>query len=517
MAMITALLALSAHQRFAVHRRPPRYDPFPEKAYHFRKSPWKHPCCSGCMRGKGRKDERSCEACTRREDRCAGFGNMSSCPADFYEERVPSSSLHSAADVTTADVSHVAFAVEGSFFVGALAAVASLVEHCAAPRSLHVHIFADCRSFPSLQRAASSFWHGYPTRGATLVLHEVDPWRFNLTGRMCPYKCWHGAFANYVRFYLPELLELVDKALWVDADGLVLGDAAALLRSTFTGSQANSAAAGVLRATTVRDMVRRTIVWDTYEYRQYNQSKVTRADLDSVGLTLVDPSASMANAGLLALNLREWRRSNLTARLEELIRNLAAAGIHISGMSTATDSQTPLMLLLLNSTPVAIDPLHRSWNVDGLGWRRVSRSRLCRGARFLHWSGSHKPWNRADNLSRYADIWQPYGERVEEAHARYAVGQRSADARLQVHMSSTCSVYHVQLHTTQPRLLEVEKRVEHDARVHDTEKLIFVTSIVVTACIAIAAMAGVCTLYMYLRPGVLLVNVPPRSVVSDYE
>ena len=158
---------------------------------------------------------------------------------------------------------------------------------------------------------------------------------------------------------------------------------------------------------------------------------LTRAKLAQLGLLPLERLYGYGptlNGGLVALNLRRWRESNLTERIQELIPRLRQAQLKgFSGMSTASDAQTPMWLLSLNSTPMDVQPLPPSWNVDGLGWKRIPEKQLCNGD-FLHWSGIHKPWNSGkDPYVRYSDLWKPYASRVAAAQARYgAFSQRGA-------------------------------------------------------------------------------------------
>ena len=360
-----------------------------------------HPCCAGrppfTMHGR---------SCLAQKDACIGYGNVSSCRADSLMRRLlpvrrksdPSdrTRLHGDGQV------HVAFAIEGDFLVGLLAAVASLVDHSHEPHHVHIHIYADCRSFPTLQREMEPFWCAYRTRGVQLTLHEVDAMQFHLTREGCPTSCVRGVFANYVRFYLPALLDDVDKVLWVDSDALVLGDVVPLLRDVFRGEHHNRSLAGVLRRyKTMANMV-----------------GITKVQQMKLGLTAMDIHGPTINAGLVALNLRAWRHRQLTQRLEVLIAKLPKVRLRgFSGMSTVQDSQTPMILLMLNATPIDIAPLNDSWNVDGLGWKWIDPARLCAG-NYLHWSGKHKPWSN-DLRARYRDIWLPYRLRVARAQARY--------------------------------------------------------------------------------------------------
>lgn len=326
---------------------------------------------------------------------------------------------------------HIVLAVEGNFFSGTFAAIASVIESSMASHVICFHIFADCRSFPLLQRQATRFWCGYSTRGAKLTLYELDAAMFDLASHGCPQRCVRGVFAEQLRLYLPILLPSVDKALWIDSDGLMRGDAAALIYSAFTGANENRSIAGVLRPQkTIGQML-----------GMKPRDVALLSALNLLGLQQLAGYGPSLNGGLMALNLRQWRKRNLTGRIQELIPRLKRAKMgQFSGMSTASDAQTPMLLLCLNSTPIDVEPLPSSWNVDGLGWKRIPEEALCT-ANFLHWSGKHKPWNAAtDRKARYWDLWKPYGDRVAAAQARYLSAPQTACRGLGVVQEPTVCV-----------------------------------------------------------------------------
>lgn len=238
-----------------------------------------------------------------------------------------------------------------------------------------------------------------------------------------------------------------------------MGDVVSLLDRVFSGVDANKAAAAVPRPLkTMSSMLG----------PHFNVGSLERA-----GLTGVDVGAPSVNGGLVAFNLRRWRDLDITRRVEALIpiirKQLRTDGF--SGMSTVSDTQTPLFLLLLNATPMDIEFLPGTWNVDGLGWRAVPTHKLCGCGRqplsfctaaqphtdrrpnycstgnFLHWSGRRKPWlAKGDPLVRYTDLWQPFGRSTEQAQARFAAAaaagvppNASCSLRVERRRGATCS------------------------------------------------------------------------------
>lgn len=216
---------------------------------------------------------------------------------------------------------------------------------------------------------------------------------------------------SYVRFYLPSLLPAVDHILWVDSDALVLGDVHWLMSTVFVKRWANALLAAVPKVKTLKQ-----------------GTTLTPKSLAHLGLHGVSINDTLFNAGMVALNLRQWREEGVTSQLERLVRALKVrVGFKgFPGMSTVADSQTPMVLLFHNLSGShgrrrVVQPLPPAWNVDGLGWRsptgkfKVPRRLLC-GAHYLHWSGGHKPWT-LKGADHYQDLWTPYGQFVISTQA----------------------------------------------------------------------------------------------------
>ena len=306
---------------------------------------------------------------------------------------------------------HIALATEGAFVGGTLVTLASAIEATADPQALHFHVFSDRRSFGDLERKASRFWCGFATRGAKLSLHELDASQLGMTGYGCPRKCARGVFAEQLRIFLPMLLPDVEKVLWMDSDGIVLGDAVALSRSLFTGVNAERSIAGVLRKRKPLE----------------SMLGLTEEHVNTLGLSRLSGMPGFGpsiNAGFLAVNLRVWRARGTMRHVQQLIARLKRMKLNgFKGMSTVSDTQTPIIMVCTNyAPPHGVQSLDPSWNVDGLGFKKIDQTVLSEG-RYLHWSGEHKPWNaEMDAKVRYARLWKPFERRVLTAQAQHQSG-----------------------------------------------------------------------------------------------
>ena len=305
-----------------------------------------------------------------------------------------------AAAGSSGEATHVALSSDITQLAGATALVHSLLSATEVPAALHVHVLTTAgETQAAFERVlecsglASAF-------GATVTVHGVDPSRFRLTsGRDS------RVLAERVRIYLPALLPQVDKVLWLDADGIVRGDARALMAGLFEGEHSACGAAVVPRAKTVASLMR-----------------LSRWQLDLIGLGGVAASAPVWNAGLLAMNLRQWRARGTTRAVATLASRLATRlnFTGFPGMTPKSDTQSPLVLLYANGTAHGcLQHLPKAWMVDGLGWKRVDKAELCR-AKFWHWSGPSKPWAHTHDSQHYRALWLPHQTFPHRHHAARA-------------------------------------------------------------------------------------------------
>lgn len=112
----------------------------------------------------------------------------------------------------------------------------------------------------------------------------------------------HFTIETYFRFFLPELIPHEEKVLYLDGDTVIQKDVSGLFSIDL--DECYLAAS--------RDMeVIRAIHYFGEEYAAYFT--------DTLGLSSVD---NYFQAGVLLVNLKQWRKENLTQRLLECLRNV---------------------------------------------------------------------------------------------------------------------------------------------------------------------------------------------------
>ena len=302
---------------------------------------------------------------------------------------------------------HVALGADRRQIVGLLAGLRSLLRHATEPRRLQVYVVALPSEAAEVMRAVACVAAEVGGGASVSVVSAEEPKGAGGAGgsvdggangggdgRRFGVALSHGI--DLARFHLPQLLPAhVRKVLWLDADVLVLADVGALLDSAFRGPQAAKAIGAVVRRKPLRASL-----------------NLTKAEVSALGLRL-GGGATLFNAGVLLLNLEQWRRRQLTSKLEALATKMASRGYAgMPGLSLPTDSQSVLALHFQGGGGGGgggggdgsdIEWLPAPWNVDGLGWKlgQLSEAAL-HNARMLHWSGGDKPWQAPTGSCHWA-------------------------------------------------------------------------------------------------------------------
>jgi alpha-1,4-galacturonosyltransferase len=182
--------------------------------------------------------------------------------------------------------------------------------------------------------------------------------------------------ANFVRFLFPQLLLNVNRLLYLDVDVLIQEDVKAVY-STLLNT-------GVILAAVQRPI----------PLRRFLAPHVIGVFQSRYGyaINLDEPSF---NAGVLLMNLEEWRASNATRELRFWMEEHRKTPLWELG------TQPPILLISYKRWAV----LDSKWNLDGVGYRSDITSLDVSQAAILHWTGSKKPW---DNATMWSELWRTY-------------------------------------------------------------------------------------------------------------
>jgi lipopolysaccharide biosynthesis glycosyltransferase len=248
----------------------------------------------------------------------------------------------------------VALCVDAAYAAGAAVVVASLAEHTPAGQTLEIWIVHNGLSEAELGRLRRAAAIG----SGTLHTYRISDHRLDL-----PLYSDYISAATFARLYLGDILPArVGRVLYLDCDLLVTGDLRHLWETPLEGyivAAVPEATVGVVGTP------------KTYEH-----------PLDPH----LDPSAPYFNAGVMVIDLAQWRRQEVGQRAVDYIRN----------------NRPPLMDQdALNAGLVgAWKAVDRMWNVTTFWFRSPSRQErhasLLRRARIVHFVGHRKPWLRPD-------------------------------------------------------------------------------------------------------------------------
>lgn len=197
---------------------------------------------------------------------------------------------------------------------------------------------------------------------------------------------WHDGHSTYYRIYFPELLTLYDRVLYLDSDIIILADLNELLSINLEDYP--FAASSIL-------------------------SKAAREQLNSA--INRERDAVYFNAGVMLIDINNWRRLDITRRVANTILNNKkcfecgdqdALNIVINGNFKHLDLKWNLTSRYFElSGPGDILDQHDEELLNAL-----------RDAKIIHFTGTEKPWHlncqhsRRSNYTRIRDSmhWYPY-------------------------------------------------------------------------------------------------------------
>lgn len=257
-------------------------------------------------------------------------------------------------------------------------ALASLLGN--ASRPINVSIFHD-----GMPKAAQDFLTATVARlrvpQGSVGFRDVDLSCFSDYGSL------HGNWMTYARLLLPRTMPDLDRVIYLDADVTVHRDVTELWETPLAGC----AVAGVSHCLKISSIEQD--VWRTLS---------------------IEPATPYYNAGVLVMDLAEWRRQDADARMKQYFSQ-------VRGLKTVVD-QTALNAVFNGKWA----DLPGYWNTGC--W---PNERLPAGDHYalLHYIGSPKPWDPMGRLlhldsERFFDTAKRWGIDLKAARALMPFGQR---------------------------------------------------------------------------------------------
>ena len=102
------------------------------------------------------------------------------------------------------------------------------------------------------------------------------------------------------------------------------------------------------------------------------------------------------NAGVYCTSLNFWRQNGVKRNIIKIMISHKKSRNGLFKLGT----QPILNIVFANNFQI----LEKTWNTDGLGYRKVSPE-VIKKANILHWTGKQKPWL---SNGRYKEIWNKY-------------------------------------------------------------------------------------------------------------
>lgn len=265
----------------------------------------------------------------------------------------------------------VALCADDKYAQAAAVTIASLSDHRVVGRELEIWLLSyeiSSRNVNMLRAAAR-------LSRATLHIRALDSDRLQF-----PVSSDYITAVTFGRLWLGDMLPpRIRRVLYLDCDLLVIGNLTELWETDLDGyllGAVQEATTGVLGTP------------KTYEHPQDPH---------------LDPEKPYFNAGVLLIDLPQWRREAVTAR---------AADYAVQRKPPLNDQDA--LNAVLAGQWLEID---RQWNVTTFWFRSRSRQQryraLLRRARVVHYVGHRKPWLRDDVWM--ADRWTTLWQRVSDA------------------------------------------------------------------------------------------------------
>ncbi|KFP72199.1 Glycosyltransferase 8 domain-containing protein 2, partial [Acanthisitta chloris] len=197
---------------------------------------------------------------------------------------------------------------------------------------------------------------------------------------------------NFVRFYLPLLIQKHEKVIYLDDDVIVQGDIQELYDTKLAPGHA-AAFSDDCDLPSTHEMVRSVGMQNTYMgFLDYRKQAIR--DLG------ISPSTCSFNPGVIVANMTEWKHQRITKQLEKWMQRNVEENLYSSTLGGGV--ATSPMLIVFHGKYSSINPM---WHIRHLGWSPDARysEHFLQEAKLLHWSGRYKPW---DYPSVHTDLWE---------------------------------------------------------------------------------------------------------------
>ena len=264
----------------------------------------------------------------------------------------------------------IAMCMNRAQFIGALAAINSIVRNSKHPQKISFHFVVGVgESTEFLESIRGSFpdprfRYEIKEFGGNPLLED-----YIRVGQPFTYTNSESHVMNFSRYYLGEIYPGLGKVIYLDADLVVRADVAELFHLA-------SLEGHILAA--VPD--------GTYEgWQEYTKR-------GSEHLRHIESDQLTFNAGIFVTDLSKWQEQEVLKKLEGWIK------IHRLDLETFYFGTQSILNLVFYRD---FQPLPHAWNVHPMGWYDDIPEETIRNGKILHWSGRKKPWLEEGLYKKY--------------------------------------------------------------------------------------------------------------------
>lgn len=263
---------------------------------------------------------------------------------------------------TRYNVIPVFYACDDGYVKYLIVSMTSLIEHANPKNKYHIHILYTSMSDESIKKLYS-----LSTKNVSVLLHDVSDNLRSLKSKLA-IRDYYSA-TTYYRFFIPEMFPEYDKALYIDADTIVLSDVAELY-NYHLGTNIVGAVPDML--------VKNNKIFGRYVEDVLNVSK-----------------AAYFNAGVLLINLIHFRKNKINEQFSELL--------NVYTFVVAQDQD--YLNILCQDKILWVDS---KWNVQMTEKHLRDEEDLG----IVHYNLAEKPWHYESG--RYAEYFWKYAKKTSE-------------------------------------------------------------------------------------------------------
>ncbi|XP_063965135.1 glycosyltransferase 8 domain-containing protein 1-like [Lytechinus pictus] len=200
-----------------------------------------------------------------------------------------------------------------------------------------------------------------------------------------------GSPLNYARLYFPKIFpDLKGRVIFVDSDTITQGDIEELNSIDIKPGHVVAFSDDCSAVTS-----RYGVIMNRYaSYLNFGNEK-----LQGLG---INPMECSFNPGVFVANVDEWRKQNITAKLDYWVTVNSKEDVYGSQRGGG-HSGPPMMIVFY----MKYSPIPPEWHIRHLGVTTGARysDTFLKAAKLLHWNGRFKPWG---HNSQHTLVWEKF-------------------------------------------------------------------------------------------------------------